>query len=91
MIACIAFLLVAIAGIVWLVVSFRNTSNSNTTYETIADSSEPGEINADQSIVTPEELGDSQAVEGSSEEESQGGLSPEGLALASGDSDTEQS
>lgn len=91
LIACIAFLLVAIAGIVWLVVSFRNTSNSNTTYETIAEGTEAGEINTDQSGAAPDEPGDSRSVEDESSETGyQGGLSPEGLALASGDSDTEQ-
>lgn len=92
LIACIAFLLVAIAGIVWLVVSFKNTSNSNTTYETIADSTNVGEVTADQADDAPSELGGEQsALEDVSEADSDGGLSPEGLALASGEEGSDES
>ncbi len=88
LIACVAFLLIAIAGIVWIVIYHRNSSSANATYEAIAEQTNVPEqsqdLNEDPSSVQAD------TSDGSTEGVNGGGLSPEGLAQASGESeDTE--
>lgn len=82
LLACIAFLLIVIAGIVWLVVHFRNTSAANSAYDELAANTVVAEQSADPDATSGDEVSDEQSVE-----ESSGGLSPEGLAQAGGEED----
>lgn len=77
LLACIAFLLIVIAGIVWLVVHFKNTSAANSAYDELAANTVVAEQSADPDATSGDEVSDEQSVEESSE-----GLSPEGLAQA---------
>ena len=82
LLACIAFLLIVIAGIVWLVVHFKNTSAANSAYDELAANTVVAEQSADPNSTSADEVTDVQPVE-----ESSGGLSPEGLAQAGGEED----
>ncbi len=83
LIACIAFLLIAVAGCVWIVVHFKNSSDANITYESLAESNNTSEQSENNTSGEDEtDPGQSDASEISS---SQGGLSPEGLAQAAGE------
>ena len=82
LLACIAFLLIVIAGIVWLVVHFKNTSAANSAYDELAANTVVAEQSADPDATSGDEVSDAQSVE-----ESSGGLSPEGLAQAGGEED----
>ncbi len=82
LLACIAFLLIVIAGIVWLVVHFKNTSAANSAYDELATNTVVAEQSADPDATSGDEVSDEQPVE-----ESSGGLSPEGLAQAGGEED----
>ena len=82
LLACIAFLLIVIAGIVWLVVHFRHTSSANSTYGELAADTAYVEQEAEANVSSGDEIADTQ-----SGEESSGGLSPEGLAQAGGEED----
>ena len=83
LIACIAFLLIAIAGIVWIVVHFRNAPAAGSAYETLAESSNEAGQSADPN--TDNEASAEPGGGDSEEPASQGGLSPEGLAQAAGE------
>ncbi len=85
LIACVAFLLIAIAGIVWIVIYNRNSSNANSVYETIA------EETTSQETVTVENADPDLSQTQSAEVGSDGGLSPEGLAQASGEGEEDAS
>ncbi len=85
LVACIAFLLIAIAGIVWIVIYNRNSSNANSVYETIA------EETTSQETVTVENADPDLSQTQSAEVGSDGGLSPEGLAQASGEGEEDAS
>ena len=82
LLACIAFLLIVIAGIVWLVVHLRNTSAANSAYDELAANTVVAEQSADPDATLGDKVSDEQSVE-----ESSGGLSPEGLAQAGGEED----
>ena len=80
LIACIAFVLVVILGIVLVVIRSRNISEANAVYEELAESA--------ASAAEPEQI--SEEVVESDLEESSGGLSPEGLTQASASDETDE-
>ena len=85
LLACIAFLLVVIAGIVWLVVHFGHSPAANATYDELA-----ADTVSSNEIVGIDVSGDD-ALSSDQDSETSGGLSPEGLAQASGeDPDAEE-
>ena len=80
LIACIAFVLVVILGIVLIVIRSRNISEANAVYEELAESA--------ASAAEPEQIPED--VVESDSEESSGGLSPEGLTQASASDETDE-
>ena len=80
LLACIAFLLIVIAGIVWIVAHFGHATSANSVYEELAADT----VSADQSSNADVSSGDL-VSEGQLGEGSSGGLSPEGLAQAGGE------
>ena len=82
LLACIAFLLIVIAGIVWLVAHYGNSSSANSTYDELAANTASVGQSAETDVSSDDVISEDQTSE-----ESSGGLSPEGLAQAGGEED----